>query len=93
MKMDYVDFIIVDMEDETLICYGPYGTFAAGDLVLLPDGEIGSVVAADNGSFGGHLHRFLEAFSGAPLPRVKAVFSRRDFDYDDEPETAEGAEA
>lgn len=93
MKMDYVDFISVVTEDDKLICYGPYCAFDAGDLVLLPDGEIGSVVAVDNGSFDGHLHRFLEAFSGAPLPRAKAVFRRRDFDYDDEPEKAEEAEA
>ena len=93
MKMDYVDFIIVDMEDETLICYGPYCAFSAGDLVLLPDGRIGTVAATDNGSFGGNLHRFLEAFNDAPLPRVKAVFSRRYFNYGDEPEKAEEAKA
>ena len=92
MKMDYVDFIIVDMEDEMRICYGPYCAFPAGDFVLLPDGLIGTVAAVENGSFGGHLHRFLESFSRDPLPRVKAVFSRRDFDYD-EPEKAEEAEA
>lgn len=93
MKMDYVDFIIVDMEDETLICYGPYCTFDAGDLVLLPDGRTGTVVAVDNGSFDGRLRRFLESYSGVPLQRVKAVFRRRDFNYDDEPEKTEEAEA
>ena len=93
MKMDYVDFIIVDMEDETRICYGPYCAFNAGDLVLLPGGLTGTVAAVENGSFGGHLHRFLESFFDAPLPRVEAVFRRRDFVYDDEPEKAEEAEA